>query len=58
MQKGLDDGVASLDRRTPDYMSDYGKSQPEGVTHISEGLKIAATKKAEKVLGQKIPKGD
>jgi hypothetical protein len=58
LQKGLDDGVVPSGRHTPDYLSDYGKAQPEGVTHISEGLKIAASKDAEKVLGKRIPKGD
>lgn len=56
LQKGLNDGLVSSGRHTPDYLADYGKAQPEGVTHISEGLKIAASKDAEKVLGQRIPK--
>jgi hypothetical protein len=45
-------------RHVPAYLADYGQAQPEGVTHISKGIHIAAKRDAEKVLGQKIPDGD
>ena len=54
LQHGISEGSIRPDRHVPIWAENRYAEQPEGVTHISRGLDIAARKGAEKVLKQPI----